>query len=257
MNCGFQGIRVYDFSDPSAPIYLSNLEFYQEQGYNHQGSLSEDAKTYVFADETPGTKIKKCSVADDYTLQVQQLFGVENSPYDKTAHNIEVMGSIAYVAYYNDGLKIYDLRTNPPNEIASYDTHTDLPGNEFSMWGAWGIEARVAQNRILVSDRISGFYLFEFDKDFFQNTTSPLTLTCSPNPVFAGESITVRTANDKITSFNMTIIDYSGKEVLKKENIESSLMKVQMKFSQGTYYLKIEYPNELFLHYETIKIVVI
>ena len=60
LNCGFQGIRVYDFSDPSAPIYLSNLEFYQEQGYNHQGSLSEDAKTYVFADETPGTKIKKC-----------------------------------------------------------------------------------------------------------------------------------------------------------------------------------------------------
>ena len=257
LNCGFQGIRVYDFSDPSAPIYLSNLEFYQEQGYNHQGSLSEDAKTYVFADETPGTKIKKCSVADDYTLQVQQLFGVENSPYDKTAHNIEVIGSLAYVAYYNDGLKIYDLRTNPPNEIASYDTHTDLPGNEFSMWGAWGIEARVAQNRILVSDRISGFYLFGFDKDFFQNTTSPLSLTCSPNPVFAGESITVRTANDKITSFNMTIIDYSGKEVLKKENIESSFMEVQMKFSQGTYYLKIEYPNELFLHYETIKIVVI
>ena len=43
----------------------------------------------------------------------------------------------------------------------------------------------------------------------------------------------------------------------KKENIESSFMEVQMKFSQGTYYLKIEYPNELFLHYETIKIVVI
>ena len=160
LNCGFQGIRVYDFSDPSSPVYLNNLEFYQEQGYNHQGSLSEDAKTYVFADETPGTKIKKCSIADDYTLQVQQLFGVENTPYDKTAHNIEVIGSLAYVAYYNDGLKIYDLRTNPPNEIASYDTHTDLPGNEFSMWGAWGVEAGVSQDRILVSDRISGLFLF-------------------------------------------------------------------------------------------------
>ena len=30
LNCGFQGIRVYDFSIPEAPIYLNNLEFYQE-----------------------------------------------------------------------------------------------------------------------------------------------------------------------------------------------------------------------------------
>ena len=257
LNCGYQGIRVYDFSDPSAPIYLSNLEFYQEQGYNHQGSLSEDAKTYVFADETPGTKIKKCSVADDYTLQVQQLFGVENSPYDKTAHNIEVIGNLAYVAYYNDGLKIYDLRTNPPNEIASYDTHTDLPGNEFSMWGAWGVEAGVSQDRILVSDRISGLFLFEFDKSHFQNFISPISLTCSPNPVLAGETITVRTANDEITSFSVAVIDPAGKEVLKKETIESSFTNIKMNLTQGSYYLKIEYPNQLFLRHETIKIIVI
>ena len=257
LNCGFQGIRVYDFSDPSTPIYLSNLEFYQEQGYNHQGSLSEDAKTYVFADETPGTKIKKCSVSEDFTIQIQQQFGVDNIPYDKTAHNIEVIGNLAYVAYYNDGLKIYDLRTNPPNEIASYDTHTDLPGNEFSMWGAWGVEAGVSQDRILVSDRISGLFLFEFDKSHFQNFISPISLTCSPNPVLAGETITVRTANDEITSFSVAVIDPAGKEVLKKETIESSFTNIKMNLTQGSYYLKIEYPNQLFLRHETIKIIVI
>ncbi|MBT5438833.1 MAG: T9SS type A sorting domain-containing protein [Flavobacteriales bacterium] len=257
LNCGFQGIRVYDFSDPSSPVYLSNLEFYQEQGYNHQGSLSEDAKTYVFADETPGTKIKKCSVSEDFTIQIQQQFGVDNIPYDKTAHNIEVIGNLAYVAYYNDGLKIYDLRTNPPNEIASYDTHTDLPGNEFSMWGAWGVEAGVSQDRILVSDRISGLFLFEFDKSHFQNLISPISLTCSPNPVLAGETITVRTANDEITSFSVAVIDPAGKEVLKKETIESSFTNIKMNLTQGSYYLKIEYPNQLFLRHETIKIIVI
>ena len=257
LNCGFQGIRVYDFSDPSSPVYLNNLEFYQEQGYNHQGSLSEDAKTYVFADETPGTKIKKCSVSEDFTIQIQQQFGVDNIPYDKTAHNIEVIGNLAYVAYYNDGLKIYDLRTNPPNEIASYDTHTDLPGNEFSMWGAWGVEAGVSQDRILVSDRISGLFLFEFDKSHFQNFISPISLTCSPNPVLAGETITVRTANDEITSFSVAVIDPAGKEVLKKETIESSFTNIKMNLTQGSYYLKIEYPNQLFLRHETIKIIVI
>ena len=256
LSCGFQGIRVYDFTDPTSPIYLSNLEFYQEQGYNHQGSLSEDGKTYVFADETPGTKIKRCSVSEDYTLQVQQLFGVENLPYDKTAHNIEVIGDLAYVAYYNDGLRIYDLRNNPPNEIATYDTHTDLPGNEFSMWGAWGIEAEISNNRIVVSDRISGLYLFGFDRAFFEQAKSPLSLSSYPNPVSSGGLLSVRTAHDDISTFSITLKDQAGKEVLKKESIENTYTTIALNIAQGTYFLTIEFPEELFLHNETIKVVV-
>ena len=256
LSCGFQGMRVYDFTDPTTPIYLSNLEFYQEQGYNHQGSLSEDGKTYVFADETPGTKIKKCSVSEDFTIQIQQRFGVENIPYDKTAHNIEVIGSLAYVAYYNDGLKIYDLRTNPPNEIASYDTHTDLPGNEFSMWGAWGIEAGVSNNRVLVSDRISGLYLFDFDRDFFEQAQSPSALNCYPNPVSSGGTISIRTANDGISSFAITLKDQTGKELLKKEIFDNSFTTAALNIAQGTYFLTIEFPEELFMNNETIKVVV-
>lgn len=257
LNCGFQGIRVYDFSIPNTPLYLSNLEFYQEQGYNHQGSLSEDGNTYVFADETPGTMIKRCAVTTDFTIQVQQLFGAENTPYDKTAHNIEVLGSLAYVAYYNDGLRIYDLRTNPPTEVASYDTHEDLPGNVFSMWGAWGIEAKVSKNRILVSDRISGLYLFEFDKGYFESVSSPTQINCFPNPVSSGELLSIRTANDLITSFSITIIDNSGKELLKKDSRDNSYLSLSMNLAKGTYFLKIEFLEELFLQNETIKIVVI
>jgi len=256
LNCGFQGIRVYDFSDPSAPIYLSNLEFYQEQGYNHQGSLSEDAKTYVFADETPGTKIKKCSIADDYTLQVQQLFGVENTPYDKTAHNIKVIGNLAYVAYYNDGLRIYDLRNNPANEIAAYDTHTDLPGNEFSMWGAWGIEAIASNDQVLISDRISGLYLFEFDRAFFEQAKSPSSVTCYPNPVSSGEPIIVRMMDDQISRFNITLSDQAGKEILTKEIFYNSFSAITFNVAQGTYFLKIEFPEELILQNETLKLIV-
>lgn len=256
LSCGFQGIRVYDFTDPTSPIYLSNLEFYQEQGYNHQGSLSEDGKTYVFADETPGTKIKRCSVSDDYTLQVQQLFGVENLPYDKTAHNIEVIEDLAYVAYYNDGLRIYDLRNNPPNEIATYDTHTDLPGNEFSMWGAWGIEAEISNNRIVVSDRISGLYLFGFDRGFFEQAQSPSALNCYPNPVSSGGTISIRMSNDQISRFNITLSDQAGKELLMKEIFDNSFETITLNVAQGTYFLKIEFPEELFLHNETIKVVV-
>ena len=257
MNCGYQGIRVYDFTNPATPVYINNLEFYQEQGYNHQGSLSSDGEVYVFADETPGTRIKKCSVATDYTIQVEQFFGVENSPYDKTAHNIEILGNLAYVAYYNEGLRIYDLRTNPPSEVAAYDTHTDNPGNEFSMWGAWGIEADISRNRVLVSDRISGLYLFEFNREFFEQVISPSSVSCFPNPVYSGEYISVRSANDGITTFSITLVDAKGKEVLKKEITDKSYTNIHIDLAQGTYFLRIEFTDELFLNREMIKIIVL
>ena len=257
MNCGYQGIRVYDFTNPATPVYINNLEFYQEQGYNHQGSLSSDGEVYVFADETPGTRIKKCSVATDYTIQVEQFFGVENSPYDKTAHNIEILGNLAYVAYYNEGLRIYDLRTNPPTEVAAYDTHTDLAGNEFSMWGAWGIEANISNNRVLVSDRISGLYLFEFNREFFEQVISPSSVSCFPNPVYSGEYISVRSANDGITTFSITLVDAKGKEVLKEEITDKSYTNIHIDLAQGTYFLRIEFTDELFLNREMIKIIVL
>jgi len=257
MNCGYQGIRVYDFTNPTTPVYVNNLEFYQEQGYNHQGSLSLDGKVYVFADETPGTRIKKCTIETDYTIQVQHLFGVDNNPYDKTAHNIEIVGSLAYVAYYNEGLRVYDLRTDPPIEVASYDTHTDNPGNEFSMWGAWGIEAGLPSKRILVSDRISGLFLFEFNSAFFEQFISPSFISYSPNPVVSGEVISVRNANDRISAFSVALVDGRGKIVYEENIVDRSYTAIPMNFAQGTYMLKIEYTEELFLHRETIKIVVL
>ena len=257
LNCGFDGMRVYDFSDPSSPVYLNNLEFYQEQGYNHQGSLSSNGEVYVFADETPGTRIKKCSVGADYTIMVEHLFGVEDVPYEKTAHNIEIVGNLAYVAYYNDGLRIYDLRTSPPIEIGAYDTHMDLFGNTFSMWGAWGVEANLSKNRVLVSDRISGFYLLEFDREFFEQSKPRSYVNCYPNPVYSGEDISVRTANDEISTFSVALIDGKGKEIFKKEVTDKSTANIHLNFAQGTYFLKIEFTNALYLNTEIIKVVIL
>ena len=238
LSCGFQGIRVYDFSDPLSPLYINNLEFYQEQGYNLQGSISADGKTYVFNDETPGTKIKRCVVSENFTIQVQQLFGVENQPYDQTAHNIEVYGNLAYVAYYNKGLRIYDLRTNPPREIGSYDTHTDLPGNSFSMWGAWGINAKLSNGRMLVSDRISGLYLFAFEHSVFDLVSEQDELLIYPNPLVKGEQITLRLPSDLVTPFRIRLFDEKGALLKEATSHNQSYLLLTLPFSSGTYVLE-------------------
>ena len=243
LNCGFDGIRVYDFSTPAAPIYLSNLEFYQNQGYNHQGSLSPDMSTYVFADETPGTRIKKCTFSSNYDLQIKHNFGVPDSPYPKTPHNIYITNNLAYVAYYNDGLKIYDLRNNPPLEIAAYDTHIDLPGNTFSMWGAWGISADLPSKRVVVSDRISGLFLFDFDQDLFETAAPSEALQVYPNPIESGAKVVVRLPEGSASSLNVRVLSATG-AIVHQINIDAqTYVAFELPLAAGCYTIEAAYSN--------------
>ena len=48
------------------------------------------------------------------------------------------------------------------------------------------------------------------------------------------------------------------RKIVYEENIvDRSYTTIPMNFAQGTYMLKVEYTEELFLHHETIKIVVL
>jgi hypothetical protein len=246
LNCGYDGIRVYDFTNPSTPTYLNNLTIYQQQGYNHQGWLAPNNETYVFADETAGLKIKKAKLNLDFSIQIQQLFGTENTPYDKKPHNIQCTNEFAFVAYYNDGLRIYDLRYNPPKEIAAYDTYQDNEiTNNFSMWGAWGIHTLLPSTRILVSDRNNGFFLFDFDRDFFLNQAGETQFTVYPNPSSSDDVVTIRSYEDAISDFEISIYTPTGQLVLEKTISNQSYFIVENKVSAGCYFAKISYTNYL------------
>ena len=244
LNCGYEGIRIYDFTQPNQPIYKSNLSIYQDQGYNHQGWLCPDNKTYVFADETAGTKIKKATLNSDFSITINSLFGTENTPYDKTAHNIHCTNEFAFVAYYNDGLRIYDLRSNTPQEIAFYDTHQDEPGNTFSMWGAWGIYAFLPSNRILISDRISGLFLFDFDRDLFSKLQPQEEFIIFPNPSSTNESCTFSIPVDAKDP-QLKITDLFGKVIWEVNFINKSIVTLDRSFSSGMYCVQFEYTNYL------------
>jgi choice-of-anchor B domain-containing protein len=246
LNCGYDGIRVYNFTNPSAPTYLNNLTIYQQQGYNHQGWLAPNNETYVFADETAGLKIKKAKLNSDFSFQIQQLFGTENTPYDKTPHNIQCTNEFAFVAYYNDGLRIYDLRYNPPKEIAAYDTYQDNAlTNDFSMLGAWGIHTLLPSGRILVSDRNNGFFLFDFDRDFFLNQANPEQFSVYPNPSSKCESFIIRASADQIIDFKVEMYNALGQLILEQTVSNQSFLEVNQQLSAGCYFSKIEYQNYL------------
>lgn len=257
LNCGYDGIRVYDFSNPTNPIYLSNLQVYQQQGYNHQGWLCPDGETYVFADETAGTMVKKAKLKSDFSIDIQAYFGRANSPYDKTAHNIHCTNDFAFIAYYNDGLRIYDLRINPPREVAAYDTYIDNElTNSFSMWGAWGIHALLPSERILVSDRNTGFFMFDFDRDFFLNQASKEVIVY-PNPIQENQQLTIRMPYDKGNEFKYELYDPNGKKIKENSILNQSFAEVNPPEVSGIYFLKVKYMDSFSNEVSVIKKLVV
>jgi choice-of-anchor B domain-containing protein len=241
LNCGMEGLRVYDFSNPSAPIYKNNLTFYQDQGYNHQGWLSPDGKTYVFADETNGKRVKRCSVSNDQTITVNALFGTEWQN-GSVPHNIMITNDLAFIAYYNEGLRIFDLRFPIPKEIAFFDTYPET--NAFKMNGAWGVYSNYPSGRIIVSDRQYGLYLFDFDRELFLVQPEQSSFALYPNPASDDNMSIVRSPLDEISDFTLELIDPNGKMVHTAVVSNSSYYNLPI-LNSGVYSVRVRYKNYL------------
>lgn len=240
MNCGDNGLRIYDFTNPVAPIYKSNLLFYQDQGYNHQGWLSPNGKTYIFADETNGKRVKKCEIGQNYSIQVKQMFGT-NYLNNSISHNIMINDNFAFIAYYNEGLRIFDIR-NTPKEIAHYDTYPD--DSFFKMNGAWGVYSNYKSGKIIISDRQYGLFLFHFDQNAFLPTVES-TISVYPNPSGMGTNFTVRSQSDKIIQMSYELTDEFGRTLTTGESLFNSYCIIESPNSAGVYFLKVSYTDYL------------
>ena len=87
-----------------------------------------------------------------------QVIGRYQSRPEVGIHNIEVVGDKAYIAYYQDGLRVLDLSDpTQPREIAHYNTWDEAtaPGDAFE--GALGV--RVANGLIYVADDLQGLVI--------------------------------------------------------------------------------------------------
>ena len=159
LNCGMEGLYVVDFQDPTAPVTMGSLTVYPDQGYNHSGWLNSTGDVYVFCDENYGREVKVCDVSDLGDIQIVSTLtsGVSDS---SIAHNAFILGDYVYIAYYNDGLQIFDI-SDPAAPIRKgyYDTFPSLQKDDFR--GAWGVYPYLPSGNVLVSDRNTGLYVFD------------------------------------------------------------------------------------------------
>jgi hypothetical protein len=152
-----------------------------------------------------------------------------------------ISNEIAYVAYYNQGLRIFDLRTPIPSEIAFYDTY---PIDEplFKMQGAWGIYADFPSGRLLVSDRHTGLHLLEFNEPVFQVSTGN-TFDVYPNPVAEGGIVTIKLNVDDFEDVEISIYDLFGKIVETKAIEKQSYAQLSLNLAAGIYIIRVRYTD--------------
>ena len=241
LNCGFDGLRVYDFSDPANPIYKQNVSFYQDQGYNHQGWLTPDGTRYIFGDETEGKRLKNCSVDANHELTIINTFG-SNYEENSVPHNIMLTNEFAYVAYYNEGLRVYDIRSAVPQEIAHYDTYPQE--TSFKMFGAWGVYSEFPSGRLIVSDRVNGVFLLDFPEEIFLNAPNT-NIDIYPNPLENGGMLTIRINEDDVTDFNVGVYDLFGHKVNSTTILNQTYAEIQMNVAAGIYVVILEYVDYL------------
>ena len=208
LNCGNDGLRIMDYSmvnsTSDSPVELASFTSYPDAGYNHSGWLSDDGNIYAMQDENHGYDVKILDVSDFSNISVLATFSSGVDP-NSMAHNGIIKGDLLYIAYYHDGLRVFDI-SNPSNpiQVNSYDTY--LPNNHISYRGAWGVYPYLNSGNILVSDMQSGLYVFELSASTSiseQNSKARIY----PNPI--NSSFTI----NNIKATKVEIIDVFGRKV--------------------------------------------
>jgi len=229
LNCGFEGLKVYNFSGP-VPVLLGMLDFYANQGYNHSGYLATSRKQYAFTDETEGTKIKLCYLDNIADIKIDAEFGTSDFA-NKIPHEIVLLENLLFCAYYNEGLRIFDLTTSPVSQIGSYDTF--LPDTDFKMNGAWGVHVFKEDNLILLSDRQSGLFLFKFPiKELEGNDGSSTFITNTP--FIDGDRLLIPKPYLKSDNLYFSISTISGARIYEQENY-LNWVEIPLNLASGTY----------------------
>lgn len=239
LNCGNQGLHVYDFSG-TTPIQIGLIDFYANQGYNHSGWMSPDKTKYSFIDESLGTKIKLCDLSNYSALQIDELYAPQ-AYADYTPHNVILLNKTAFVSYYNLGLRVYDISSAPIKEIAAYDTFEQE--TNYTLNGAWGVSIIEEENQIIICDRQNGIFLFEFPIDLLENGLEEGSIVSHPfidenSRIIAGDYF-----NEEGLKFS--IYTLSGQRIYYQESIRN-WMNIPLTLSSGTYlYAIYDSENEL------------
>ncbi|CAN5420637.1 hypothetical protein BH10BAC1_BH10BAC1_15180 [soil metagenome] len=250
---GYAGFFIYTYN-PGTNTFteLNSLVSYPDNGYNHSSTMTPDGKTLVFCDEVPANKsVHVVDLTDVFNLNIPSMF---KSNEGATAHNPYMYGSDRVViAYYQDGLQIFDIsNTALPTRTGYFDTDTlhglndNYPTTD-TYHGAWGAYVDLPSGNILVGDMQNGLYILDASLalGIRENNIGNNNISVFPNPASNYFSISLKFPKEEDVLFEL--FDVSGRKIFsKKETIGAgnTTKTVHLdQYEKGMYVLKISGKN--------------
>ncbi len=250
-SCGYQGLFIYKFNSNNNTFSLINsLTSYPDQGYNHSSFLTPNGQTLIFCDEVPrNMSVKLINVSDLQNISVESTF---KSTEGATAHNPYIFGTNrAVIAYYMDGLQIYNIE-NPASPVRTgyFDTDTtDGLNNNYNepntaYRGCWGAYVDLPSKLILASDMQNGLFVLNADIALGineKNNSAKNKITIYPNPATNLISVNLQLKNADEVVFE--VVDITGRKISsQKQRVAAgnTIKKIDTEQLQpGVYLLKV------------------
>ncbi|EDM45523.1 Regulatory P domain of the subtilisin-like proprotein convertases and other protease [unidentified eubacterium SCB49] len=206
-------VVIMDVTDKDNPIMINEI-MYANDGYTHQGWLTEDHRYFILGDETDElgygfdtrTIVFDLLDMDATTPPRFEYYG----PTEAIDHNVYVRGDRLYLSNYRAGLRILDISDIANGNMVEEGYFDTYPANDSADFdGAWSVYPYFESGNIVISDINRGFILVK-GPELGVEELNTSGYSVSPNP--ATTNVTIKSQATPITS--VEIYNVLGQEVL-------------------------------------------
>ncbi len=209
--------------------------------YPHTVRRGGNASILILNDEGQGRAVEFWDIHDHQNIR--QAGSYMTDPLI-SPHNVEPIGNLAFIAYFEDMLRIVDYN-DPVNpvEVGFYDTYPQNPSHGqprgAHQTAAWGVYPHPPSGNIYISDMTKGLYVFRYapagpapsstkparrevevvDAKSTEKNNSALetprsfSLSNYPNPFRASASTTIHFELPREAEVELTVLDLNGRVV--------------------------------------------
>jgi choice-of-anchor B domain-containing protein len=183
-------MRIFDLADPTTPLDIVSWTY--PGARTHSSEKSKDGRYLYVCDEQNYGTMKVFDMQDVFLHPMVREITVNPLAI---VHNVHVKADTAFVAYYTEGIRLFDL-TDPslPAEWGYYDTYGSFSGG---FHGVWEVTTSYPSGTFIASDIESGLYVFRSAPNYgtikVQVRDQASTLLSGVDIVAVGEPDSTRT----------------------------------------------------------------